>query len=180
MLGRTLDQVTSALRGEPGTEVRLAVHRDNGNFDFAIHRAAIDVDSVRTRFARTRLRLRPHLAVPDRDREANSSKRSKALQIEYGPLNGLVLDLRNNPGGVLQASVEVADAFLTDADGLIVYTQGVNVRTDLRYLATGRRSAERRAGRRVDQQGFRIRLGDRRRRAAGSPPRAGTGIDELR
>jgi carboxyl-terminal processing protease len=37
-------------------------------------------------------------------------------------LNGLVLDLRNNPGGVLQASVEVADAFLEE--GLVVYTEG--------------------------------------------------------
>ena len=48
-----------------------------------------------------------------------------------------MLDLRNNPGGVLQASVDVADAFLTEADGLIVYTEGRQPSADLRYLATG-------------------------------------------
>jgi len=64
-------------------------------------------------------------------------KAIETLRAEHGPLQGLVLDLRNNPGGVLQASVEVADAFLSDADGLIVYTEGRQRSSDLRYLATG-------------------------------------------
>jgi carboxyl-terminal processing protease len=64
-------------------------------------------------------------------------KALKALQHDSGPLQGLVLDLRNNPGGVLQASVDVADAFLSDDDGLIVYTEGRQRSSDLRYLATG-------------------------------------------
>jgi len=50
VLGRTLDQVTDALRGEPGTSVQLAVRRDGFDLDFAIERATIDVDSVRSRF----------------------------------------------------------------------------------------------------------------------------------
>ena len=136
VLGRTLDQVTDALRGEPGTEVRLAVHRDNGNLDFSIHRAAIDVDSVRTRS------LEPgygyaRISQFQTGTGAEFVKAIEALQSQQGPLQGLVLDLRNNPGGVLQASVEVADAFLTDADGLIVYTEGRQRSTDLRYLASG-------------------------------------------
>jgi carboxyl-terminal processing protease len=136
VLGRTLDQVTDALRGEPGTEVRLAVHRDNGNLDFSIHRAAIDVDSVRTRS------LEPgygyaRISQFQTGTGAEFVKAIEALQAQQGPLQGLVLDLRNNPGGVLQASVEVADAFLTDADGLIVYTEGRQRSTDLRYLASG-------------------------------------------
>ena len=136
VLGRTLDQVTDALRGEPGTEVRLAVHRDNGNLDFSIHRAAIDVDSVRTQS------LEPgygyaRISQFQTGTGAEFVKAIEALQTQHGPLQGLVLDLRNNPGGVLQASVEVADAFLTDADGLIVYTEGRQRSTDLRYLASG-------------------------------------------
>ena len=62
-------------------------------------------------------------------------KAIEALQLEHGPLQGLVLDLRNNPGGVLQASVDVADAFLTD--GLIVYTKGRQPAADSRFRATG-------------------------------------------
>ena len=138
VLGRTLDQVTEALRGEPGTLVRLAVHRDGTDdlLDFAINRAAIDVDSVRSQL------LEPgygYLRITQFQTGTGSElvKALKSMQDEDGPLRGLVLDLRNNPGGVLQASVDVADAFLSDEDGLIVYTEGRQRSADLRYLATG-------------------------------------------
>jgi carboxyl-terminal processing protease len=51
-----------------------------------------------------------------------------------GDLRGLVLDLRNNPGGILNAAVEVADAFLTE--GRIVYTEGRVERADMGFSAT--------------------------------------------
>jgi len=138
VLGRSLDQVTEALRGEPGTIVRLAVHRDGAAdlLDFAINRAAIDVDSVRGRV------LEPgygYLRITQFQTGTGAElvKALKSMQTKDGPLQGLVLDLRNNPGGVLQASVDVADAFLSDEDGLIVYTEGRQHSSDLRYLATG-------------------------------------------
>jgi carboxyl-terminal processing protease len=136
VLGNTLDQVTNALRGEPGTSVQLAVRRDGSDLDFAIKRATIDVDSVRSRF------LEPGYGYVRISQFQTGTgpelvKAIETLQQEHGPLQGLVLDLRDNPGGVLQASVDVADAFLTDADGLIVYTEGRQRSADLRYLATG-------------------------------------------
>ena len=136
VLGRTLDQVTDALRGEPGTSVQLAVRRDGFDLDFAIERATIDVDSVRSRF------LEPGYGYVRISQFQTGTgpefvRAIETLEHEHGPLLGLVLDLRNNPGGVLQASVEVADAFLTDADGLIVYTEGRRQSADLRFLATG-------------------------------------------
>jgi len=54
-----------------------------------------------------------------------------------GNLKGLVLDLRNNPGGVLNAAVEVSDAFLDK--GLIVYTQGRIANSEMKFNATPRR-----------------------------------------
>jgi carboxyl-terminal processing protease len=139
VFGRTLDQVTDALRGEPGTIVRLAVHRDGTDdlLDFAINRAAIDVDSVRGRL------LEPgygYLRITQFQTGTGAEfvRALKTMQSDDGPLQGLVLDLRNNPGGVLQASVDVADAFLSAADGLIVYTEGRQRSADLRYIATGR------------------------------------------
>jgi carboxyl-terminal processing protease len=136
VVGQTLDQVTESLRGEPGTQVQLAVRRDGTDFDLSIERAAIDVDSVRSRF------LEPgygYVRISQFQTGTGSElvKAIETLRAEHGPLQGLVLDLRNNPGGVLQASVEVADAFLSDADGLIVYTEGRQRSSDLRYLATG-------------------------------------------
>ncbi len=136
VLGRTLDQVTDALRGAPGTLVQLAIRRDGGDLDFAIKRATIDVDSVRSRY------LEPGYGYVRISQFQTGTgpelvKAIETLQLEHGPLQGLVLDLRNNPGGVLQASVDVADAFLTGADGLIVYTRGRQRSSDLRYLETG-------------------------------------------
>ena len=55
------------------------------------------------------------------------------------PLNGLVLDLRNNPGGVLQAAVEVTDAFIDE--GLIVYTEGRLPNSELRFSASEQTAA---------------------------------------
>ncbi|MFT4677750.1 MAG: carboxyl-terminal processing protease, partial [Candidatus Azotimanducaceae bacterium] len=51
-----------------------------------------------------------------------------------GELSGLILDLRNNPGGVLQSAVEVSDVFISE--GLIVYTTGRLKNSDLRFSAT--------------------------------------------
>jgi carboxyl-terminal processing protease len=136
--GATVSEASDALRGEPGTSVKLAIRRDGASslLDFQITRAAINVASVRSRF------LEPgygylRISQFQTDTGADVVKALESLQGDNGPLRGLVLDLRNNPGGVLQASVEVADAFLTGADGLIVYTEGRQPSSDLRFVATG-------------------------------------------
>ena len=138
VVGQTLDQVTEALRGAPGTPVTLEVHRKSTDvsLDFAMIRTAINVDSVRGRL------LEPgygYVRISQFQTETGPEliKTIATLQAEQGPLQGMVLDLRNNPGGVLQASVDVADVFLTDDAGLIVSTQGRQRSSDLHYLATG-------------------------------------------
>jgi carboxyl-terminal processing protease len=136
--GTTIGEASDALRGEPGTSVTLAVRRDGmaSLLDFQITRAAINLASVRSRF------LEPgygyvRISQFQTDTGVDLVKAIDSLQGEHGPLRGLVLDLRNNPGGVLQASVDVADAFLNDGDGLIVYTEGRLPSTDLQFAATG-------------------------------------------
>jgi carboxyl-terminal processing protease len=136
--GTSVSEASDALRGAPGTSVKLAVRRDGANalLVFEITRAAINVASVQSRF------LEPgygylRISQFQTDTGPDVVKALESLQGDHGPLQGLVLDLRNNPGGVLQASVEVADAFLTDADGLIVYTEGRQPSSDLRFVATG-------------------------------------------
>src|SRR5690606_8251215 len=61
-------------------------------------------------------------------------RRSLATLKEQGELKGFIMDLRNNPGGVLQSAVEVADAFLSD--GLIVYPKGRLPNSEQRFNAT--------------------------------------------
>jgi carboxyl-terminal processing protease len=65
---------------------------------------------------------------------ADLLKAVKKMKAEAGDLKGMVLDLRNNPGGVLSGAVGVSDAFLND--GMIVYTDGRESDSKLRYDAT--------------------------------------------
>ncbi|MEE4362079.1 MAG: S41 family peptidase [Pseudomonadales bacterium] len=125
-----------AMRGEPGTAVKLTVMRVGveAPLDFEIERAVIEVASVNHRMMEPGygyLRIAQFQDRTGRDvLEALDALRSEA----GGTLNGLVLDLRNNPGGVLQSSVTVADAFLRS--GRIVYTEGRLDGAQVSYNAT--------------------------------------------
>jgi carboxyl-terminal processing protease len=135
--GRKLVEVVNELRGVPGSRVQLTLARPTSTDTFAVSlvRADITVASVRQRL------LEPGYGyVRISQFQANTgeefTKALKRLRRENdGELDGLVLDLRNNPGGVLQASVDVADAFLED--GLIVYTAGRLPSSHLKYRASG-------------------------------------------
>lgn len=113
------------LRGEPGTSVSLTVAREGGaTEDMLLTRRVISVASVKGEriegeYGYVRISSFQH------DTAASLDDTFADLQAGEPALSGLVLDLRSNPGGVLSASVAVADRFLDD--GLIVYTEG---RTD--------------------------------------------------
>lgn len=121
--GRTLNETIDHIRGDPGTTVHVRVKRVS-------QRASLDFDITRDRIASVTGRLLTPAAVGvgyvrmsqfDHTSEAALAAIIEELQA-HGPLTGLILDLRNNPGGLLESAVDVADAFL--AGGLIVSTQG--------------------------------------------------------
>jgi carboxyl-terminal processing protease len=131
--GGTTD-VVGRLRGEPGTPVQLTLARGTARFDVELVRAIVTVTSVRARY------LEPgygYVRISQFQNRTGAELEAavKKLKAEHGRLDGLVLDLRNNPGGVLQASVDVVDAFLSE--GLIVYTKGRQPSAELRFTATG-------------------------------------------
>jgi carboxyl-terminal processing protease len=133
----TLEQVVRKLRGEPGTSVTLTVQREaaDGLIDFALTRATVSVNSVRSRMlddgiAYVRIAQFQTTTARDLERALSDLKR------DNGPLAGLVLDLRDNPGGVLQSSVGAGDVFLRE--GLIVYTEGRQPSASVRFSATRR------------------------------------------
>lgn len=119
-----IDDVVSRMRGEPGTLVRVTVERGDQDppVEFTIRRAEIQVQSVRHALLEPGygyLRITHFSETTARDVDAAVEQlRSHSS----GRLTGLVLDLRNNPGGVLEAGVEVADAFLDE--GVIVTARG--------------------------------------------------------
>jgi carboxyl-terminal processing protease len=131
--GISIMDAVEKMRGEPGTTVTLTVIRDDGRpFEVELERAVVKVASVRAEqldpgYAYMRL---TQFQVNTGDEVRRELEKLNA----DGQVKGLVLDLRNNPGGVLQAAVEVADSFLDS--GLIVYTQGRLSNSELRFSAT--------------------------------------------
>jgi carboxyl-terminal processing protease len=123
--GISLTDAVKKMRGEPGSKIVLTVLRE-GTADpltFEMKRDVINVSSVRSRMIEPGI---GYLRVT-----TFSSSTGKGLADEFrklrkaapdGKLKGLVLDLRNNPGGVLNAAVEVSDAFLEK--GTIVSIKG--------------------------------------------------------
>lgn len=133
--GMSLSEAVNLMRGKPGTEIRLTVLRsgDGQPFSVTVERDVIHVASVKSRTLESGygfLRISNFQARTTEDMLAAIDK----LKAENPDgLRGLVLDLRNNPGGVLNAAVGVSDAFITD--GLIVYTQGRLAESKLQFSA---------------------------------------------
>lgn len=133
--GMSLGDAVKIMRGKPGTTIKLAVQRSGERkpLEFEITRAVIKQASVKSRMLAPGfgyVRLAQFQAPTAEDMLRAIGK----LQKQYGePLKGLVLDLRNNPGGVLQGAVAVSDAFLEK--GLIVYTQGRGKSAELKFNA---------------------------------------------
>ena len=132
--GMDLMQAVNLMRGEPGTDIVLTIMREGEPqpIELTLTRAVIKVTSVRSRridedFGYLRVSQFQVNTGTDLVKEIQSLQQDKVLR-------GLVLDLRNNPGGVLQAAVDTSDAFLDD--GLIVYTKGRVEQAELRYSAT--------------------------------------------
>jgi carboxyl-terminal processing protease len=141
----SLTDAIDKMRGEPGTDIELSIRRKGEQelLEFVLTRAEIKVASVRSESLGDGIGYLRITQFQDKS-GAELVKAIKKLQDKakdsLQPLNGLVLDLRNNPGGVLDAAVEVSDAFLNS--GLIVYTEGRITESDFRYSATETTIAE--------------------------------------
>ena len=136
--GMSLSDAVKVMRGAPGTDIVLTVVREGLDrpIRITITRDVIRVTSVRSRalepgYGYVRI-SQFQLRTGESLREAIDTLREDAGDED---LKGLVLDLRNNPGGVLNAAVSVSDAFLTE--GIIVYTEGRMDDAKLTFSAKG-------------------------------------------
>jgi len=133
--GMSLDEAVNKMRGKPGTTIILTILRE-GEADpltIEVKRAVIQVKSVRSKLLEPSygyVRLSQFQVNTADELEAQINK----LHTKDKPLKGFVLDMRNNPGGVLQSAVAVGDAFLNE--GLVTYTQGRLPNSELRFKAT--------------------------------------------
>ncbi len=132
--GLSLQEATEEMRGEPGTSITLTILREAEPepFDLELKRAVVRLSSVK------RKRLSDDIGYIRVSQfqiatAENFRKQLKMLRDESG-FRGLVLDLRNNPGGLLTSAVSIADTMLTG--GTIVTTKSRHAENDQKYDAT--------------------------------------------
>ena len=130
----TVTDAVKKLRGEPGTKVTIWIMRDGLGEprDYTITRDIIKIKSVKSKAMGDGIAY-VKLIQFQQDSSAELEKALEAARKEKDGIRGLVLDLRNNPGGLLDQAVKVADEFIES--GLIVYTDGRIESQKYKYFA---------------------------------------------
>jgi carboxyl-terminal processing protease len=134
--GLTLTEAVRVMRGKPGSDITLTIVREGATkpLKITLTRAVIKIQSVKSRMLESGfgyVRITQFQAGTDK----GLAEALKKLETENkGTLRGMILDLRNNPGGVLNSAVGVSDAFLDK--GLIVYTEGRVADSKMKLSAT--------------------------------------------
>ena len=133
--GLSMMEAIDQMRGKPGEKIELTLVREGGQpFEVELTRAIIKVKSVKSQMLEPGYGyLRITQFQVNSGEEVGKALAKLRKDNADKKLRGLVLDLRNNPGGVLQAAAEVTDHFLTK--GLIVYTKGRIANSELRFSA---------------------------------------------
>ena len=131
----TLGDTSELLRGAPGTKIRLTIMRQGQSepIEVTVTREIIKARSIRYREQEPGY---GYIRIAQFSANTGTEVVDALNKMQAGkePLKGLVLDLRNNPGGVLQAAVGVVDAFVTS--GKIVYTEGRIASANMKWDAT--------------------------------------------
>lgn len=128
-------QAVKRMRGKKGTKVVLTIMREGfvRARDFEITRGIIPIHSIRSMLLEDGY---GYVRITNFRKETANDLENALVEFkkESGPLKGLVMDLRNNPGGLLHQAVQVSDLFLDS--GLIVYTKGRMSAQQMRFTAT--------------------------------------------
>ncbi len=135
VLGLTLSDAVERMRGLVDTDINLTVRRQNEKepLEITITRATITVQSVRGRVEDEDI---IYIRISSFTEQTDTGLREKLAELKEeigGDYKGIILDLRNNPGGLLDQAISVSDAFLRK--GEIVSTRGREARDSQRYNA---------------------------------------------
>jgi carboxyl-terminal processing protease len=133
-----LSDAVKRMRGKPGSKITISIAREGWSEpkDFFITREQIRVQSVRAN------QLEPGIEYIKlrqfQEQTANDLETSLDKYVKDGKIQGLVLDLRNNPGGLLTSAVEVTEKFL-ESGKLVVYTEGRVRNQNMRFSSNAKR-----------------------------------------
>jgi len=132
---KSLNDAVKLMRGEPGTKVNVKILRkkENQPLDFEITREIIVSKGIKTDIFNNNV---GYLRLSSFQSNSTTNVRNAIYDLRKktnNTMSALILDLRNNPGGVLGAAVGISDLFLKS--GKIVYTKGRTNNSDLEYKA---------------------------------------------
>ena len=137
VIGMTLNEAVDKMRGKPGTKIKLTIRRVNEKpFDVTLKREEIKTRSVKTEIKSDDvlyIRIGSFSEDVAKDIKTAFEKETKKAK---KPIKGIVLDVRNNPGGLLDQAVAVTELFLNQ--GEVVSTRARDENDTMRYLAKGK------------------------------------------
>lgn len=119
--GKDLEEATSVMRGKEGTDVTLTIQREKEKKDVTITRALVHIESVEGEMLADDI---AYIRITSFDQDSAKSFKEKLDSLTKSGAKGLILDLRNNPGGLLSSCLDIADALL--GEGTIVTTVSKN------------------------------------------------------
>ncbi|MEK7075770.1 MAG: S41 family peptidase [Patescibacteria group bacterium] len=135
--GMSLDEVVSKIRGPRGTQVQLNIFRPNTQkqLDFKITRAKIEITSVKTEYKEVNGKKIAVINIQRFGDDTNELFRAAAMKAVADNVSGIVLDLRDDPGGYLDGAVNISSYWLEK--GQTVVTEAHSNGTAQKYTSTG-------------------------------------------
>lgn len=114
----SIDQAVAAMRGKPGTKVDLIILRGENELEFSINRANIVMQSVRSKVLDGNI---GYIRISSFEEKTADDFKQQLRDMELKQVKGLVIDLRDNGGGLVESSVQIADLLLDE--GVVTYTE---------------------------------------------------------
>ena len=122
--GLELSKVVAQIKGEEGTFVKVTVLRNGKEIEFNLERRKLEIDTVTSRMEEKSGKKIGYVAVSEFDEVTASQFKSAIKELEKEGMQGLVIDLRDNPGGLLDVTCEMLDRMIKK--GILVYTVDKN------------------------------------------------------
>lgn len=118
--GMSLEDAVNLIRGRAGTKVTITIKRKEQNLDFTLTRSKIEIHPVRSHIENSPIGKVGYIRLNQFSAQAGQEMRDTITKLESQGVQGYILDLRSNPGGLLYSSVDIARMWLDD--GVIVST----------------------------------------------------------
>lgn len=122
--GLELSKVVTRIKGEEGTFVKVTVLRNDKEIEFKLERRKLEIDTVTYRMEEKDGKKIGYVAVSEFDEVTASQFKNALAELEKAGMRGLVIDLRDNPGGLLDVTCEMLDRMIKK--GILVYTVDKN------------------------------------------------------